>query len=381
MPRLLLIEDDPLLAKVYRARFLQNGYDVEIVTDGAAAVERVASYKPQAVLLDIMLPGMNGIEILQRLRADAQWRDLPVIVFSNHFHETDAAAATKAGATAVLSKSEDGPDVVLEQVRLAIARTAPPAREPVRAMPVVSAQPPASPAQPRAAAEPDVFLVQQMRASLGPLRSELANPGALRRKRALLSETAQILHALTGCAGIGSWGSIGALSSAAEALANHLLRYPNQLNASCERTLHAAVSRLHDLIIPVVKRVHDLAGIHALVVDDDATSRSTAQFALGKAKIASEVFSDAKQALAALAKRRYGLIASDIMMDGMNGLQFADRVRTMPDYRDTPIIFVTGEAEFDKFDRSRLGCSDVIIKPFLFMELATKALVLLIRPA
>jgi len=81
--RILVAEDDPDLALVY-GRYLQSsGHTISVARDGRAALEAVTAFSPDLLILDLMLPLLSGVEVLERIRAGESTRSLPVVMFSN----------------------------------------------------------------------------------------------------------------------------------------------------------------------------------------------------------------------------------------------------------------------------------------------------------
>ncbi len=164
------------------------------------------------------------------------------------------------------------------------------------------------------------------------------------------------------------------LAAQAEALTRALVAWPHHLNASSRRTLAQALARCAlevDGGLPPASPI----GAAALVVDDDAISRITMTQVLEKAGFTVTAVSEAQAALAAAQQRSFRLVLSDVLMEGMNGLQFAARLRRIDGCRDLPVIFVTALADFDTlFLQGDDPAADSIAKPFLPAELATKAL-------
>jgi DNA-binding response OmpR family regulator len=120
MPKIVVIEDQQVLATVYRNKFLAEGYQVEVAIDGEAGVALIDCAKPDLVILDLMLPKLNGIEVLKKVRANPLFETLPVIIFSNASLPGMVEDAWKAGATMVLSKSSHSPKQIVESVRNAL---------------------------------------------------------------------------------------------------------------------------------------------------------------------------------------------------------------------------------------------------------------------
>jgi CheY-like chemotaxis protein len=113
MKKILVIEDDPVVGTVYQ-RFLQShGLATDVCRDGVIGLDRVRTFQPDAVLLDMMMPKMGGIDVLKRLRADDNWKSLPVIVFTNAAIPAFVDQATAAGANHVVDKGKASPTLVL----------------------------------------------------------------------------------------------------------------------------------------------------------------------------------------------------------------------------------------------------------------------------
>lgn len=114
MKKIVIIEDHPVLISIYRNKFISEGFEVEIASDGESGLELINRIKPNLVVLDLAMPKVNGIEVLKRLRANPTFRTMPIIVFSDSAWQQQA---WKEGATMVLSKSGHTPSEVVESVR------------------------------------------------------------------------------------------------------------------------------------------------------------------------------------------------------------------------------------------------------------------------
>jgi CheY-like chemotaxis protein len=116
MKRIVVVDDEPVLASIYRAKFLAEGFHVDVATDGEAALELIERVKPDLVLLDLMLPKIKGIDVLKKVRANPLFKDLPIAVFSNSGQTGAVEDAWAAGASLVLSKSRTSPKQMVESV-------------------------------------------------------------------------------------------------------------------------------------------------------------------------------------------------------------------------------------------------------------------------
>ncbi len=118
MKRILITEDDQFTANICRGKFEQEGFEVCLAHDGREAIRLLESHPPDAVLLDLILPEIDGIGVLQFIRSKESLRGLPVIVLSNSkCFSGPAQAAWKAGATNFLNKSDHGPQSLVDEIR------------------------------------------------------------------------------------------------------------------------------------------------------------------------------------------------------------------------------------------------------------------------
>jgi CheY-like chemotaxis protein len=104
--KIVLAEDEHLIAMAYQEGLGYAGYDVVVASDGIEALTAIKQEQPDLVLLDLIMPKMNGFETLKAIRKDPQLKKLPVVVISNLSQATDEAKARKLGATDFLVKSD-----------------------------------------------------------------------------------------------------------------------------------------------------------------------------------------------------------------------------------------------------------------------------------
>jgi CheY-like chemotaxis protein len=108
MPKILIIEDDVLTAKVYRDFFERSNFEVEVVAEAEAALQRVEG--ADIIVVDIIVPKMGGIEFIKRVRADARYKDIPMIAYTTAFIPALVDQAKAAGANEVFEKASlNGP--------------------------------------------------------------------------------------------------------------------------------------------------------------------------------------------------------------------------------------------------------------------------------
>lgn len=121
MTKILIVEDDPLMSRLYQKIFIFEKYEVELAADGQEGLEKVRISKPTLILLDIMMPKMNGLEVLEKLKADPDTRTIPVIILTNLAGQQDAETALAKGAVKYIIKSEYEPKQVADMVKEILA--------------------------------------------------------------------------------------------------------------------------------------------------------------------------------------------------------------------------------------------------------------------
>ncbi|MAF64099.1 MAG: DNA-binding response regulator [Planctomycetes bacterium] len=102
--RLLVVEDDQDLREVLVEFLRREGYEVSEAADGEAGLEAVRAERPDLVCLDVMMPGLDGIEVCRRLRADADFADLPILMLSAKGDESDVVLGLGVGADDYVTK-------------------------------------------------------------------------------------------------------------------------------------------------------------------------------------------------------------------------------------------------------------------------------------
>lgn len=117
--RILIAEDEPHIVESLRFLLRREGYEVDEAPDGEAAVARLAETAADLLILDVMLPRLNGFEVLRRLRAEPALADLPVVMLTAKGQAQDRRTAEDLGANAFITKPFSNRDVVEHVLRLA----------------------------------------------------------------------------------------------------------------------------------------------------------------------------------------------------------------------------------------------------------------------
>lgn len=114
--RVLVIDDEPQIRRALRTALGAHGYVVEVAIDGAAGLEAIAAWAPDAVVLDLVMPGLDGFEVLRQTRI---WSTVPIVVLSARGQEADKVAALDGGADDYLTKPF-GMGELLARLRVAL---------------------------------------------------------------------------------------------------------------------------------------------------------------------------------------------------------------------------------------------------------------------
>ncbi len=115
-PHILIIEDDDFLRALTAKRLEKEGFQVSAAVDGESGLAKTAELRPTLVLLDLLLPGVNGFEVLERLKANPELKSIPIIVFSNLGERADIEKAQKLGADDFLIKANFTLDDVMQKI-------------------------------------------------------------------------------------------------------------------------------------------------------------------------------------------------------------------------------------------------------------------------
>jgi CheY-like chemotaxis protein len=116
MAKILIVEDDKIILNMYRVKFTKAGHDVQVAENGHDGLNLMKSYNPDIVLMDLMMPVMDGFTALQHAKADPQLKNIPIVILTNLSQAEDSDKVISSGATAFLVKSDLTPAQVLEKI-------------------------------------------------------------------------------------------------------------------------------------------------------------------------------------------------------------------------------------------------------------------------
>src|SRR5512145_1282024 len=111
-PRILVVDDNAANVDILRTRLLAHGYEIVTAADGEEALSATRAHLPDLILLDVMMPKLDGVEVCRRLRADASLPFIPIILVTAKSDPKDVVAALEAGGDEYLSKPVDQTSLV-----------------------------------------------------------------------------------------------------------------------------------------------------------------------------------------------------------------------------------------------------------------------------
>ncbi len=123
MTKILIVEDDPFLQKMYNKKFQVAGFIVETASNGEEGLSKMKSFAPDLVVMDVMMPKLNGLEAIDKAKADEDLKKIPILVLTNLSSTEDAETAVKKGAIGYLVKSEYTPSQVVEKIKEALSKS------------------------------------------------------------------------------------------------------------------------------------------------------------------------------------------------------------------------------------------------------------------
>jgi len=118
MPKkILIVEDDKFLRELMSQKLLKEGYDIRGAVDGEEGIKKIKEEKPDLILLDLILPGIDGFEVLTQMRGTPSMSSIPVIILSNIDQKEDMEKGLKLGAVDFLVKAYFTPGEIVDKIK------------------------------------------------------------------------------------------------------------------------------------------------------------------------------------------------------------------------------------------------------------------------
>jgi len=122
MAKILIVEDDKFLRELIARKLTAENYEIIEAVDGEEGLKKIKETKPDLVLLDLILPGIDGFEVLSRIKEDPSLASIPVIILSNLGQREDVERGMKLGAVDYLVKAHFTPNEIVEKVKQALTK-------------------------------------------------------------------------------------------------------------------------------------------------------------------------------------------------------------------------------------------------------------------
>lgn len=122
--KILIVEDDKFLSELISTKLTKEGYEVSIALDGETGLEKAKTEKPGILLLDILLPGISGFEVLEQIKksTDPEVKNIPVLILSNFGQESKVQQGLSLGAVDYLVKANFTTGEIVEKIRAITAK-------------------------------------------------------------------------------------------------------------------------------------------------------------------------------------------------------------------------------------------------------------------
>lgn len=110
--KVLLVDDEPNIVAALEFLLEKNGYDVKVAANGVEAIAQLDAFRPDLVLLDVMVPKLSGYEVCQRMRAEPKWRDIKIVMLSAKGREVEVNKGMSLGADLYVTKPFSSAELV-----------------------------------------------------------------------------------------------------------------------------------------------------------------------------------------------------------------------------------------------------------------------------
>ena len=375
MKKVLIIDDDQFILKVYQKKFETEGLVVEVAADGPAALATLRASVPALMLLDLMLPGMNGVELLGHIRTLPGCAEIPVIVFSHSFDEKLIEAARAAGAIQCLNKNSVSPNRLLEIVRAALA--APSATPQPMAPAAVPTSTQGSRDETRAILARDATAIETR---LNTQLQAFAASAVGSQRVATLIPLRTSFERLARDADLAGLPRLVLLSRAIVLMLEDLHEHPDEITAISFRTLARAVEVVPTLFLarpgtdaepPTLTLItHTQRGVAPLLAE-----------ALRQAGQPAVAFRDTQAALAFIEENPVELLVVELDLAQPTGGDFVRRCQSVPGRAHVPAVLLSNQPPAGTIVPNFLLAHQVLNYPFTAGEVVVSAILRLVKRA
>ena len=413
MKRLLLVDDDAVVTRTYRDRLSAHGFQVATAPGGAAALSLLASVKPDLLVLDLMMPEVNGVDVLRFVRGHPRLEATPVVVLANEVLDDLGRHAARIGIQKAFRKDQCSPTVLMAAIDeilepWTVAAAMPSELAPDPGTTLLSESVP-DPGMPDPGTPPDVPLAEATETMGGDELAQCGTDPSVEEARANFLSNAPALcvelgelsaalsreslagpeqqdhvqdlylkvRFLTETADLAGLAALAQVTAVFEALLNPLMESPQRIAPSALRTIAGLVEVVGRLCQEARQSGGGtLLSARVLVVDDDPAANEAVVTALSRAQLKPLTTEESLAAWQWINSEYFDLVLLKIEMPGLNGLQLCERLRSVPGCERTHVILTAAHDDLDTRATSALvGADDLITAPILPQELAARVLI------
>jgi DNA-binding response OmpR family regulator len=366
---ILFVEDDPVVLTTYRSQLQREGFLVEPAQDGLTAMKILSKQTPDLIVLDLLLPKFNGVDVIKFIRTDARLKNVPVIILSNVQLTKLEQDPALAGANKRLCKDDCTPQMLVQHVQ-ELLNPAPANATPANEIPIAGVR-----SEFLKTAPGEIAKIREQ--SLAYIKAPASAAGPQQ-----LSTLCQSVNSLSTNASKAGCERIALLAKAFDSLLSNILSKPARVTPSILQTIAEAADCLGGLLKgEEVDSAGQTINAKVLTIDDDPVCNHVIVNTLKRANLNAVSVQDPLEGLRLLETSRYNLVLLDISMPNMTGFQVCQKLRCLPHCETIPVIFVTAHSNFENRAQSVLsGGNYLITKPVDPLELALKVTVHLLKP-
>ena len=118
--KILIVEDDKFLRELITQKLIKEDFEVSEAVDGEEGIRKIKEEKPDLILLDLILPGIDGFEVLSQMKKESTLASIPVIILSNLGQKDDVEKGLKMGAVDYLIKAHFTPGEIIDKIKAAL---------------------------------------------------------------------------------------------------------------------------------------------------------------------------------------------------------------------------------------------------------------------
>jgi DNA-binding response OmpR family regulator len=402
-PKVFLVEDDKDISAIYKESLEMQGFSVDYAEDGLRAIKMVKELHPDVIVLDLLMPKLNGVDVVKFVRSHAETATIPIIILSNAFMSDLVQRAADAGANMGLLKSSCTPAKLIAVINNVLAGDQSDTKHMLLAAPLRDKRDgfiSAAPEMPKSAPSSLLDQTQERKRSAS---TEMRHAFTVTEARSITEMRALwqnvLMHEAAAAQKIGLteiWTKVRAVSASATAAGCvYIARFTNALEALLRDLISDQENINYSRMLAVAEGIDFLqflfnatGGVNfgspnpnsLLLVDPDIELAFSLERTVANFNLRLIHATDSATATMWLDRETYDLIVVEADLPDLSGYTFAMRTRALPAHAKTPVYFLTSTLNGDSRPRVLLaGGKEIFGKPILSSEIIVKALMQIMR--